>query len=294
MLVRVKNPNVRVMKLLRGEVDLLQNDLPPELVRLLRQRDAVRVSEAPGVNFSYLGFNLADPVTGDVRVRRALAHAIDRAAILRWLFNGQGRLAEALLPPEHWAGASDLRPYAHDPVQARSLLRAAGFGPEQPLRLSYKTSSDPFRLRIASVLQAQLAEVGIDLVIQSYDWGTFFGDIKAGRFQLYGLTWVGVRLPDIFRYAFHSASLPPNGANRGRYLSPEADRLIAAARQQPTLAEQARYYRRLQARLHTDLPYVPLWYEDQIAVMRADLTGYRLAADGNYDGLVGIERAEGH
>ncbi|NBC49799.1 MAG: ABC transporter substrate-binding protein [Gammaproteobacteria bacterium] len=289
-LVRVKDPNVRVMKLLRGEVDLLQNDLPPELVGLLRQRDAVRVIEAPGVNFSYLGFNLADPVTGDLRVRRAIAHAIDRSAILRWLFNDQGRLAEALLPPEHWAGAIDLQPYAHDPGQARQLLREAGFAAEQPLRLSYKTSSDPFRLRLASVLQAQLAEVGIDLSIQSYDWGTFFGDIKVGRFQLYGLTWVGVRLPDIFRYAFHSASLPPNGANRGRYLNPLADRLIEAARREGELADQVQHYRQLQALLHAELPYVPLWYEDQIAVMRADLAGYRLASDGNYDGLLSVER----
>ena len=290
MLVRVKDPNVRVMKLLRGEVDLLQNDLPPELLQLLRQRDQVRVQTAPGVNFSYLGFNLADPVTGDGRVRRAIAYAIDREAILRWLFKGFGRAAEALLPPEHWAGVGTLQPYRRDLGRARQLLAEAGFNPAERIPLSYKTSSDPFRLRLASVLQAQLAEVGIDLEIESYDWGTFFGDIKAGRFQLYGLTWVGVRLPDIFRYAFHSASLPPEGANRGRYVSRIADRIIDTARVEQDLVAQARRYRELQVLLHQDLPYVPLWFEDQVAVMRDDLAGYRLAPDGNYDGLVAIER----
>jgi peptide/nickel transport system substrate-binding protein len=290
ILARVKDANVRVMKLLRGEVDLLQNDLPPELVGFLRERPEVRVINRPGVNFSYLGFNLADPIVGDRRVRRAIAHAIDREAILRWLFIGQGRAAEALLPPEHWAGARGLHPYAHDPEHARELLGKVGFGPGRRLELSYKTSSDAFRLRLASVLQAQLAEVGIDLAIQSYDWGTFFGDIKSGRFQLYGLTWVGVRLPDIFRYAFHSESVPPNGANRGRYRSAKADQLIEAARQERDLAEQAQHYRQLQALLHADLPYVPLWYEDQIAAVRADVVGYRLATDGNYDGLLTVER----
>lgn len=290
ILTRVKDPNVRVMKLLRGEVDLLQNDLPPELIGLLRERPGIQVRTAPGINFSYLGFNLADPVTGDPRVRRAIAHAIDREAILHWLFRDQGRTAEALLPPEHWAGAIGLSAYEHDPAQARRLLAEAGFAQGERLPLSYKTSSDPFRLRLASVLQAQLAEVGIDLKIQSYDWGTFFGDIKAGRFQLFGLTWVGIRLPDIFRYVFHGDSTPPSGANRGRYLSPEADRLIDAARREPDLERQASLYQELQRLLHRDLPYVPLWYEDQIAVLREGLTGYRLARDGNYGGLVEIER----
>jgi len=289
-LVRVKDPNVRIMKLLRGEVDLLQNDLPPELIALLRGRRGIQVLTAPGINFSYLGFNLADPVTADPRVRQAIAQAIDREAILRWLFQGQGRLAEALLPPEHWAGVSGLTAYAYDPPAARRLLGEAGYGQAEGERLplSYKTSSDPFRLRLASVLQAQLAEAGIDLEIQSYDWGTFFGDIKAGRFQLYGLTWVGVRLPDIFRYVFHTGSTPPTGANRGRYRSAEADRLIEAARREPDLGRQARLYRQLQRRLHQDLPYVPLWYEDHVAVLREGLTGYRLAPDGHYDGLMDI------
>lgn len=290
ILERVKDPNVRTMKLLRGEVDLLQNDLPPELVALLQAQPGVRVVSAPGINFSYLGFNLDDPLTGDPRVRQAIAHAIDRAAILRWLFKGQGRLAEALLPPEHWAGAKTLVAYRHDPPLAKTLLREAGFGAQQRLRLSYKTSSDAFRLRLATVLQAQLAEVGIDLEIQSYDWGTFFGDIKAGRFQLFGLTWVGVRLPDIFRYVFHSASVPPDGANRGRFRNPEADALIDAARHESELTRQAELYQRLQGLLHRDLPYVPLWYEDQTLVMREGISGYGLAPDGNYDGLAEITR----
>jgi peptide/nickel transport system substrate-binding protein len=278
------------MKLLRGEVDLLQNDLPPELVGFLRERPGIQVLRAPGINFSYLGFNLADPLTGDLRVRQAIAHAIDREAILRWLFQAQGRLAEALLPPEHWAGATGLAAHAHDPERARRLLAEAGYAGPEPLRLSYKTSSDPFRLRLATVLQAQLAEVGIALEINSYDWGTFFGDIKAGRFQLFGLTWVGIRLPDIFRYVFHSDAMPPAGANRGRYRSAPADRLIDAARVEPDLQQQAVLYRQLQRLLHQELPYVPLWYEDQLAVLREGVVGYRLAPDGDYDGLVGIKR----
>lgn len=291
-LVTVKDPNVRVMKLVRGEVAMLQNDLSPELVAYLRRQPGIRVETAPGVNFSYLGFNLEDPLTGQLPVRQALAHAIDRDAILRWLFHGAARKAEALFPPEHWAGAA-ASGYSHDPARARALLAEAGFNADNPLRLSLKTSSDPFRLRLASVIQAQLKQAGIALDVQSYDWGTFFGDIRAGRFQLYALTWVGIRTPDIFRYAFHSASIPPDGANRGRYRSAEADRLIEAARAEPVLERQAALYRALQALLLQDLPYVPLWYEDQVLAARAQIVGYRLAPDGNYDGLVDVMRRPG-
>jgi peptide/nickel transport system substrate-binding protein len=288
-LVAVKDPNVRVMKLLRGEVQMLQNDLSPELIGFLSEGRGVQVSRGPGVNFSYLGFNLENADTGRPQVRQALAHAIDRAAILRHLFRGGGRLANGLFPPGHWAAHAGLEGRTHDPERARALLAAAGYGPGQPLRLTLKTSSDPFRVRLATVIQAQLRAVGVDLQVQSYDWGTFFGDIQAGRFQLYGLTWVGIRNPDIFRYAFASAAIPPDGANRGRYRSPEADRLIATARAEPDLGRQAVFYRELAALLLEDLPYIPLWYEDQVFASRTGISGYHLALDGNYDALDAVE-----
>ncbi|MEA3276616.1 MAG: ABC transporter substrate-binding protein [Pseudomonadota bacterium] len=284
----VKDPSVRIMKLLRGEIQMLQNDLSPELVSYLRQQPGVRVTERDGVNFSYLGFNLEDPDTGRSEVRRAVAYAIDREAVLRFLFQGSGRPAQGMFPPEHWAGGKGLASYDHDPERARALLEEAGYGDERPLRLVYKTSSDPFRVRLATVIQAQLKRVGILVDVRSYDWGTFYGDIKGGRFQLYGLSWVGIRTPDIFRYAFHSASVPPEGANRGRYRSGSADALIETARADPDMDRQATLYGELQALLLEDLPYIPLWYEDQIYACRREVTGYRLAADGNYDGLANV------
>lgn len=286
----VKDPTVRVLKLLRGEVDLLQNDLPAELTGYLRQRHGVRVESRAGSNFAYIGFQLQDEATGDLRVRRAIAHAIDREAVIRHLLGGAARPAAALLPPDHWAGDAALRAPVHDPAAARRLLAEAGYGPGHPLRLSYKTSSDPLRLRIATVFQRQLAEAGIEVKLQSYDWGTFYGDIKSGRFQLYSLAWVGIKTPDIFHYAFHSGSLPPEGANRGRLADARVDALIEQAETADDLESQARVWRALQARLLEVLPYVPLWYEDHVAAMRDDISGYRLAADGNYDGLQWVTR----
>jgi peptide/nickel transport system substrate-binding protein len=287
---QVKDPTMRVLKLLRGEIDLLQNDLPPELLQYLARQPGIQVTRIPGSNFAYLGFQLQDPDTGRYRVRRAIALALDRQAIIRHIFNDAARPASALLPPEHWAGDSDLPVIVQDKAQAKALLAEAGYGPDRPLHLSYKTSSDPFRLRIATIIQQQLAEVGIQVEVQSYDWGTFYGDIKAGRFQMYSLAWVGIKSPDIFRYAFHSASLPPEGANRGRLNDRQVDQLIELAGQGDTLKAQTAGYHTLQRLLLAQLPYVPLWYEDQYVAASDAIQGYTLVADGAYDALLDTVR----
>lgn len=289
-IVSITDPSVRALKLMRGEVDLVQGDLPQELAAWLRRQPGVRVETTRGSTFSYLGFNLEDPVTGRLEVRRAIAHALDRQAIVEHLFQGTARPADALLAPDHWAGAPDLPAYEHDPHQSRALLAAAGYGLGEPVRISYKTSNNPFRLRLATVIQHQLREVGIEVDVRSYDWGTFYADIRSGRFQMFSLSWVGLKMPDAFRYLYHSAAVPPEGANRGRYASPRADALIEAAEGDLTMEDRAGVYRELQALLLEELPYVPLWYEDHVLALRQGVRGYSLNADGNYDGLIRVSR----
>lgn len=288
--IHVPKPTVRVLKLLRGEIDLMQNDLLPELVVWLEAHDDVVIAKIQGTNFAYLGFNMEDPIVGDPRVRRAVAHAVDREAIIKFLMGDSARTASAILPPEHWAGAPDLARIDYDPERARALLEEAGYGAHNPIKLVYKTSTDPLRVRIATIIQDQLRQVGIDVELSTYDWGTFYGDIKAGRFQMYSLAWVGIKMPDIFRYTMHSDSLPPAGANRGRLINPRVDELIESAEVAAALSEQAMFYRELQALLLEELPYVPLWYEDHYLVTRAGVEGYVMANDGNYDGLKTLRR----
>jgi peptide/nickel transport system substrate-binding protein len=277
VLEEVRDPTVRVLKLLRGEIDLLQGDLLPEMVRYLKRQSGIQLLESPGANFSYLGFNLEDPLLAKPEVRRAIAHALDRQAIIHHALVEDSRPAGAVLPPEHWAGNADLRAYEYDPALARALLEQAGV--PLPLKLTYKTSTDAQRVRLATMMQAQMRPAGIDLEIRSLDWGTFFDDVKHGKFQLYGLTWVGLKTPEIYRLAFHSDSVPPKGANRGRFRDNVTDQLIAQSD-----------WRAASRRVHEQLPYVPLWYEGQFVAMRQGLIGYRLAPDGNWDGLTTIEK----
>lgn len=285
--IKVKDPLVKVLKLRKGELDLIQGGLSPELVAYCSRQAALSTRWHPGTSFSYLGFNFQDAVLSDVRVRRAIAYAIDRKAIAHYLFKGHARLAGGLLVPEHWAGLQDFTGYAYDSDRARELLQEAGVS--LPLKLSYKTSANPLRLRLATIYQAMLRKVGIELEIQSFDWGTFYADIKAGRFQLYSLAWVGVKSPDIFQYVFHSQAVPPAGANRGRFSDTEVDRLIETALQASEVTTQAKLYRQLQHRLAEQAAMVPLWYEDQYAVQSRQWSAYTLYADGRYDGLLTMQ-----
>ena len=136
------------------------------------------------------------------------------------------------------------------------------------------------RVRFATIMQAQMAPAGIELEIRSLDWGTFFADVKAGNFQLYGLTWVGIKTPEIYSKAFGSQNFPPNGFNRGRYADAELDALLAKEALQAATT-----------RIHAQLPYIPLWYEGQFVAMRKSIFNYNAKPDGNWDDLGTISYA---
>lgn len=273
----VKDPTVRVLKLLRGETDLVQGDLPPELVKYLQTKPEVNVVSTQGTNFSYLGLNMQDPTLKNLKVRQAIAHAIDRQAIINQVMVKSSRLASVILPPEHYAGNASLKPYLYKPSLAKQLLQEAGI--KLPLKLIYKTSTDAQRVRLATILQAQMAPAGIDLEIRSLDWGTFFDEVKKGQFQLYGLTWVGIKTPEIYTKVFGSGFMPPNGFNRGQYVDAELDAMLEKE-DWPNATD----------RIYSQLPYIPLWYEGQIAAMRKNIEGYTPASDGNWDNLATIKR----
>lgn len=279
VLTEVKDPTVRVLKLVRGEADLLQGDLPPELVKYLQKKSDITVKTVQGANYSYLGLNMQDPLLGQHKVRMALAHAINRPAIIEKVMVENSRMAGAILPPEHYTNAgNEFTAYGYNPELARKLLVEAGV--QLPLKLVYKTSTDAQRVRLATILQAQLANAGIDLEIRSLDWGTFFEEVKKGNFQLFGLTWVGIKTPEIYTRVFGSQQVPPIGFNRGRYEDAELDLLLA--KEDWSAATQ---------RIHAQLPYIPLWYEAQFAAFNKNITGYAPKPDGNWDDLATIKRS---
>lgn len=282
---------MRTLQLRSGAVDLVQNALEPDAVRHLADDPALAVSVTPYDACQYLGINHRHPALSDLRVRRAIAHAIDREAIVRHVLAGQAVEADGLLPPHHAFHSSRVRRHGHDPAAARRLLDEAGFrdpdgdGPLPRLRLRYTTSTVELRRRIAEVIAADLAEVGIELSIESYEWATFFEDIARGDYDLYSLAWIGIRDPDLLRVVFHSAMTPPAGSNRGFFRSARLDRLTERGRREGDPARRRAVYARVQRVAARALPYVPLWWPKNVVVRTKRLEDFEPHPSGDLGGL---------
>ena len=283
---------MRTLQLRSGDLDLVQNALEPDAVRHLATGAAnLRVSMSPYDAYQYLGVNHRHPALADVRVRRAIAHAIDRDAIVHHLLADQAETATGLLPPHHAFHSSRVRRHGHDPALSRRLLDRAGLvdpdgdGPLPRLRLRYTTSTVELRRRIAEVIAANLADVGIEVSIESYEWGTFFEDIARGDYDLYSLAWIGIRDPDLFRVVFHSAMTPPAGSNRGFFANPRMDRLTGLGRREADPARRRAIYRRVQRLGARALPYIPLWWPKNVVVMSTRLENFTPHPAGDLSAL---------
>ena len=283
----IPNDLTRVLELEKSRVDLLVNAVPPDAVNGLMNDKHIRVITGHGNAYEYLGFNMRDPVLSIKDVRRAIAHAINRQAIIRYVLFNQAEPASGILPPWNRAYNADVKQYDYDPALARRLLDKAGFPEKHGYRftLDFKTSDNPLSLRVAQAIAYQLEQIGIKVNLRSYEWATFYNDIRHGNFQIYTLRWVGVMDPDIFYYAFDSHSVPPYGANRGYYENPEVDRLLRQARGTLDTDASLSLYRRVQGIAAEDLPYVSLWYMKDITAMRDRLHNFNPFPGGGYEGV---------
>ena len=289
----VPDATTEALELRKGTGDLTINSLTPDTVLTLGREPFLAVEHTPGTEIQYLGFNLRDPILKDVRVRQAIAYALDRRPMIQYLWAGWAQPARSVLPPQSWAYNGNVPAYDHDPDKARALLDAAGYPLTNGVRfhITMKTSTIESTRLMVAVMQQQLREVGIILDIRSFESATFLADVIHGAFQMYGLRWVGGNQdPDIF-YVFHSSRFPPNGANRGHYSNPKVDALIDKARREVDPGVRKRIYAELQLILADELPYIDLWYLDNVLVHNKRVRNLQLNPAGNYDFLRTAELA---
>lgn len=290
----IPDSTVRFLELKQGGVDLVQNAIPPDMVPIAEETEGLKVIAQESIVIYYLAFNLEDPILKNVKVRQAIAHAIDRQTILDHLMKGQASLANSLLSPVNWAYEADVKTYDYDIAKAKVLLDEAGYpdpdgdGPEPRLKLIYKTSTDPLRIRIGEVMQDQFKQVGIEISeIQTFEWAKFYQDVIDGNFQMFALRWVGITEPDIFHSIFHSSMVPP-GRNRGRYVNARIDELTEKGRLVIDVEERKKIYREIQKILAEELPYVYLWYPHNIVVLNERVQGFELYPDGDFASLQNV------
>jgi peptide/nickel transport system substrate-binding protein len=284
----VPDETTQALELRKGSGDVAINSLTPDTVVTLAKNPNLTVMNGPGTRLAYLGFNLRDPILKDVRVRQAIAYTLDRRPMIEYLWRNEAEPAKSILPTQSWAYNGNVPAYDHDPAKAAALLDAAGHPAINGVRfhITMKTSTDANTRLMVAVMQQQLREVGIALDIRSFEFATFFSDVQHGAFQMYGLRWIGGNEdPDIFEYAFHSSKFPPNGANRDYYSNPRVDALIDSARQEIDPKSRKVLYDEVQSILAQDLPYINLWYLDNVLVHTNRVRNLELNPAGNYDFL---------
>ncbi len=289
----VPDPTVRALELAEGVCDFSGNNIQNDVLPWLAAHRSIEISKTPGNTYRYLSFNFRNPRLRDLRVRRAIAYAIDRNAIVSSVLLDNGRIATGMLSPENWAYESNVKTYSYDPEKARRLLDQAGYpgGKEgkRGLRFEFKTS--PEGARIGEIFQAMLQRVGIELTIRTLEFATYYADIQAGDFDLTLLQWVGISDPNQYYRVFDSKKTPPHGENRGYYSNPEMDRLVEAGMTTIDPDARKRIYAQVQQLAADDLPYVSLWWVDNVAVMNRRLLGFEAYPNGSLRSLATLKLA---
>jgi peptide/nickel transport system substrate-binding protein len=301
----VRDPAARILMLVGGSADLVQNGVRPDLVDEVIGRPRVQQQSGASVILTYMLINNTDPVLQDHRVREALALEIDRDAIIGAEFGGRAVLATGLLPPNHWAYNPDVPHYTHDVARANQLLDEAGFKRDargirrdakgEPFGLVYKTSADPFRVLVARIIASQLREVGIPVEIRSFEFSTFFADVKGGNYQIATMQSTEITEPDFYMTFFHSTRWPtkkdPDGYNRWRYKNPKVDQLVEDGRAELDLDRRKAIYNEVQKIVAEDLPIIPLWHEDNVVLSNVTVQGYEIVPDARFRGLVSASKS---
>ncbi len=291
VLREVPDATVRALEVKKGSVHLIINGLSQDVVDSFVNDPDYHVRIDPGSTYQYLGLNLEDPVLRHRDVRQALARAIDRGKILETLYRGLGVLTETAIRPGHWAHNENLPVIPYDPAEASRILDRAGFpdpdgiGPRNRFSLTYKTSTEETAVLQAQIIQSMLAQVGIEVQVRSFEFATFYNDVKQGNFQMFNLAWTGIADPDIYSLILHSARIPPAGANRGRYRSREFDRLIDLGASFAKPEARRPHYLKAQEILLEDLPYISLLLKANVAIMPCSLEGYRNYPSGELYGV---------
>jgi len=292
----VPDTTTRALELRKGSADVEVNALTADMVRSLRADRSLVVEQAPGTSVQYLAFNLRDPILSDIRVRQAIAYAIDVQPIIDYLWRGTVRPVASVIPAVHWAYDDTLHGYQRDVRKAKDLLQQAGYSTEagKRLHLIMKTSTEETSRLLAVILQEQLLDVGIDLDVRTFEFATFYADVVKGAFQMYTLRWVGGanQDPEIFEYILDSKSFAPRRANRSYYSNPQVDAWIEQARIELNQEKRKEIYARIQQQVLRDLPSLNLWSLDNVVVHTARVKNLSPDPAGNYDFLREVEIAE--
>jgi len=266
------DPTARSLALKKGEVDMIE---PPDYDNLLQLMTApnVVVDFSEIYSIGYVCFQVEKAPFDDVRVRRALNHAINKDEIIKGVYGVLGSPGHIPLPKDMWSYNEDIKPYGYDPEKAKALLAQAGYPDGFECELFALPVSRPYNpngMKVAEIMQAQLAAVGVDADIISYDIGTYWDKVDAGEFDLCMTGWTGEGDPDDFLYNLFTEGY----LNSARWYNDEYIDLVTQAKKRTSLEDRAELYEQAQEILHEEAPIIMLAYVVDSMPMRNRVVGY--------------------
>jgi peptide/nickel transport system substrate-binding protein len=262
-------------EVLAREIDY--SGIYPFEYRRMNQLPFLEAYSQPGLGYTYIGYNLNNPLFQDRRVRRALTYAINREAVVQYVLYGLGMVATGPFPNNMWYGNPHVRPIPFDPEKARQLLAEAGWHPNRngilekegrPFRFTLITNNgNDTRRDVAVLIQRQLRDIGIDVNLEFYEWSVFITDyIDARHFDACLLGWSLSVDPDAYEI-WHSSQIE-KGFNFISYRNPEVDRLLVEGRRVYDLEKRKEIYWRIHQLIAEDQPYTFLFVPLNLSVLR--------------------------
>jgi peptide/nickel transport system substrate-binding protein len=265
----VTDANALQAELQSGRVDLVPNptNISADTFNTLGKSPNLQIVQGDGSNIRYIGFNVTEKPLDNIKMRQAIAYAIDREKIIRELLGGQAKVAHSILPEASWAYSAPVK-YNYDPARSKQLLQEAGYKGEM-IRFKYLSGSSAVSL-YSQVIQDSLKNAGINVEIETLEDNTLREQLKQGQFQMNTAQWIGGNQDPIFlRDLFDSDEFPDkkaNGRNRSRYSNPEFDKIVREAVNTTDKARAAELYAKAQEIVANDLPYLPLWYPANMVI----------------------------
>lgn len=279
------DPTARFSKLKAGECHFVIAPRPADLPEM--QKDpALKVISQSGLNIAYWAFNTQKPPFDKKEVRQALSMAIDRTAIIRDVYLGAGQPAKNLIPPTMWSYNDAIKPYPHNPNKAKEMLAKAGVKTPLAIDLWYMPVQRPYNpnaKRIAEMMQADLAKVGVTAKLVTYEWGEYRKRMQQGEHMTGMLGWTGDNGdPDNFFFLHGCEGARPGGQNLSKWCDKEFDSRLQKARSIADIKERTRLYQEMQAIEHEAAPDLKLAHSVVYEVMRKELSGYKQSPFGSH------------
>ncbi len=288
----IKDDFTRFLKMYNGDLDLAVSALPKNKIKSLEKIDRLRIIKKPGLSMAYLLLNLKNKELAKLENRKSIFDGIDRKEIIKYKLEGLAQPATSILTPANPYFLEEFKSYTQKKVDLEALRAKVLQSNLSKIVLNLKTSNTREAVENAKLIAIQLRRIGLRINHESYEWGTYYKDIKQGEYDLATMTWVGAYDPDIYRIALSSNEIPPDGRNRGYYSNKMLDELTLRGVGELDNRKRKHIYDQVQKIAFEDLAIIPLWYEDSITVIDKRIKNYQPSLNGDYSGLLGASLGE--